>query len=86
MEKAPSPTFPITVTVDRFCELSGISRSHCYQLIKLGRIESVCVGKRRLIVMDSFRRLIAAAPTDEPKPVRPGHRHLRRASNERETA
>jgi hypothetical protein len=49
----------ITATISEFRRLSGISRSRTYELLDTGDLESVHVGARRLIVIDSYRRLIA---------------------------
>jgi len=48
----------ITVPVGEFCRLAGIGRSLVYEMIGDGRLESILIGKRRLIVLDSYRRLI----------------------------
>jgi hypothetical protein len=48
----------ITAPIDQFCELAGIGRSLVYTMIGDGRLESILLGKRRLIVLDSYRRLI----------------------------
>lgn len=49
---------PITATIRRFTELSGIGRSRVYELLSDGTLESIYVGARRLVVMDSYHRLI----------------------------
>jgi excisionase family DNA binding protein len=49
----------ITASVAEFCRLSGIGRSFTYQMIANGSLESVTIGRRRLIIVDSYRRLIA---------------------------
>jgi excisionase family DNA binding protein len=54
----------ITAPIARFCELAGIGRSKTYELIAAGEIESVVLGGRRLVVIDSWRRLVEAAPRD----------------------
>jgi excisionase family DNA binding protein len=54
----------ITATIPEFCRISGIGRSKAYELISSGEIESIRCGNRRLIVIDSWRRLVAAAPRD----------------------
>jgi excisionase family DNA binding protein len=64
----------ITATVDEFCHLAGLGRSKVYEMLGDGKIESVLLGGRRLIVVDSWRRLVAAAPRDlgpRPAPTRP---------------
>jgi hypothetical protein len=49
---------PITATVTGFCRLSGIGRSRAYEMIADGRIESITLGRSRLIVLDSYHRLV----------------------------
>jgi predicted DNA-binding transcriptional regulator AlpA len=44
--------------VDGACELSGLSRSSIYELIKRGTLESRLVNGRRLVVMASLRQLL----------------------------
>ncbi len=57
----------ITATIPEFRRLTGISRSRTYELLEAGEIESIHIGSRRLILMESFHRLIerrrAAAQT-----------------------
>lgn len=56
----------ITTPVGEFCRISGIGRTRVYELIAAGELDSITLGKRRLIVLDSFRRLIErqrVAPT-----------------------
>jgi hypothetical protein len=48
----------ITATIPRFREISGIGRSKIYELLDAGELESVHLGARRLIVIDSYRRLL----------------------------
>jgi hypothetical protein len=55
----PDTTDIITATIPRFREISGIGRSKIYQMLDAGELESVHVGARRLIVVDSYRRLVA---------------------------
>jgi hypothetical protein len=50
---------PITASVAEFCRLSGIGRSSAYQMIANGSIDSVTIGRRRLVILDSYLRLIA---------------------------
>jgi hypothetical protein len=50
---------PITASVAEFCRLSGIGRSSAYQMIANGSIDSVTIGRRRLVILDSYRHLIA---------------------------
>ena len=48
----------ITATVREFCALTGLGVTKTYELMGVGDLESIKIGKRRLIVMDSYRRLI----------------------------
>jgi len=48
----------ITAPIPEFCILSGLGRTKVYALIGTGELESIAVGKRRLIIIDSYRRLI----------------------------
>jgi excisionase family DNA binding protein len=57
---APDDRDIITAPIDRFCRLAGIGRSKTYELIANGTLDSVFVGGRRLIVVDSWRRLVVA--------------------------
>jgi hypothetical protein len=59
---------PITATIPEFRRISGIGRSRIYELLDAGELESIHIGSRRLILIDSYRRLIerrrqSAAPT-----------------------
>ena len=57
----------ITATIPEFRRLSGISRSRIYELLDRGEIESVHIGARRLIIIDSYRRLIKRRLAGDPK-------------------
>jgi hypothetical protein len=48
----------ITAPIGEFCKLAGIGRSLVYEMIGDGRLESILIGKRRLVVLDSYRRLV----------------------------
>jgi excisionase family DNA binding protein len=62
----------ITATIPEFCRISGIGRSKTYELIASGVIESIRCGNRRLVVVDSWRKLVDAAPRDlGPQPMPP---------------
>jgi excisionase family DNA binding protein len=52
------PNDIITAPVGEFCRLSGLGRTKVYELINAGELESITIGKRRLIVMASYTRLI----------------------------
>ena len=70
----------ITATIPEFRRLSGIGRSRIYELLDSGELESVYIGSRRLILIDSYRRLIerqrgrrlaAPSPPTRRSPPRP---------------
>lgn len=54
-------TEPLTVRFDRATQLTGICRSKLYELAAQNKIETVKVGKARLIRMSSLRRLVGEA-------------------------
>jgi len=63
----------ITATIGNFCEISDIGRSKVYELLDAGDLDSIKIGKRRLIILDSYRKLIeqqraTGAPTQAPSP------------------
>ena len=62
----------ITAPVGEFCRLAGIGRTLCYAMLADGRLASILIGKRRLVVLDSFRQLIERQCTEgyEPSPDR----------------
>jgi hypothetical protein len=48
----------ITAPINDFCQWSGISRRQVYRMLDRGQIESVKIGDMRLVIIDSYRRLI----------------------------
>ena len=60
----------ITAPVGEFCRLSGLGRTKVYELLGDGTLASITIGKRRLIVLDSYRSLIerqgSPAPANQP--------------------
>jgi hypothetical protein len=56
-------TFPddgaITVPIRRFQMIAGLGHTTVYALIKRGDIETIKIGRKRLIILDSYLRLIA---------------------------
>jgi excisionase family DNA binding protein len=59
----------ITATIPEFRRLTGISRSRIYELLDAGEIESVHIGARRLIIVESYRRLIERQRTATGSPA-----------------
>src|SRR5580700_11373072 len=56
----------ITTTVAEFCRISGMGHSKLYELLAAGTLASIKIGKRRLIVVDSYRKLIDEQCTPAP--------------------
>lgn len=54
---------PITATVEQFGVLSGLGKTTIYELIKAGSIRSVRLHNRRLILVESYRELLASLET-----------------------
>lgn len=49
----------LTVSVNEAVRLTSISRSTMYTYLNSGLIESVMVGGRRLVKMDSLKKVLA---------------------------
>ena len=58
MIKAREQPAPLTVTVDEALKLSGLGRTTLYSLIKTNKVETVLIGRRRLIRFASLSRLL----------------------------
>ena len=56
---------PIAVTVSEACELTRFGVTSIYAMIKTGKLQSIRVGGKRLILMPSIEDLLRP----EPKPV-----------------
>ena len=68
----------ITAPVSEFCgkgSISGLSRSYLYELIDAGEIETVLIGRRRLVLLDSYREYLARKRGEGGKLPRPGRAH-----------
>jgi excisionase family DNA binding protein len=50
---------PLSVDISEACRLIGLGRSKLYELLTAGEIQSVKVGKRRLVPMASLRAWLA---------------------------
>jgi len=57
---------PICVSIAEACKLLGIGRTKAYQLLHSQSLESICVGRRRLVKLRSIYRLVeqSRSPTD----------------------
>jgi excisionase family DNA binding protein len=65
---------PLTVSVKTACEMSGLGTRKIWELLADGTLQSVHVGRRRLISYDSLRGLlqptaiVRAPDTPEARP------------------
>src|SRR5690349_7439261 len=50
---------PLAVHVDEAIETSGLGRTKIYALIKEGKLKTVAIGRRRLVVFSSLMALVA---------------------------
>jgi hypothetical protein len=74
MDAASNPI--ITASVGEFCRIAGIGRTLAYELIGDGSLDSIRIGKRRLIVLDSYRRLIERQRAGQDRTGSPAaHKH-----------
>jgi excisionase family DNA binding protein len=48
---------PLAVTVSTARKLTGLGNTTIWALIKAGKLKSVCIGRRRLIIYDSLEAL-----------------------------
>ncbi len=51
----------ISTTIAGACQASGLGKSKLYELISAGKIDTVKVGRRTLVKVESLRRLLEAA-------------------------
>jgi hypothetical protein len=58
MSQYPVPADAITIGVPHAARITGLSESGIYLLISQKKLETVQVGRRNLIVMDSLRKLL----------------------------
>lgn len=55
-----APPKPEAVSVEDAMQMIGIGRTKIYDLINSGELPSVKIGRRRLVRVDSIRRLTGA--------------------------
>jgi len=56
----------ITLRIDDACRVAGLGRTSLYKLIGEGRLKSVTIGGRRLVVAASLRELLENGTPDVP--------------------
>ena len=52
----------LTCSVAEACTAVGLSRSKIYELIGGGAVETVMIGRRRLVRVPSLKRLLSPTP------------------------
>ena len=57
----------LTCSVAEACKAVGISRSKFYELISGGEVQSVTIGRRRLVSVPSLHKLTGTLPGQGPK-------------------
>jgi excisionase family DNA binding protein len=70
MPGAAASVQPIAVTVSTACRLGGFGPTTCWRLIADGTLQTVRVGRRRLILYNSLVRLLT--PDLQPQARRHG--------------
>jgi excisionase family DNA binding protein len=56
-----APAKPVTLTINSTCDATGLSRTTIYGLINQGRLKTIAIGRRRLVVYSSIEALMEAA-------------------------
>lgn len=51
---------PVTMTVQKACEYSGLSKSTIYNLVNARKLTVIKVGKRTLVTISSLDALLTA--------------------------
>jgi len=74
----PEPQPPelklLTITVATACKITGLGNTTVWGLIRDGRLETVRIGRRTLIIFRSLEALVApcSGPDQQPRRYRPG--------------
>jgi excisionase family DNA binding protein len=50
---------PLAVSIAEACELIGVGRTTMWALIKTGRVKTVNIGRRRLVIFSSLEMLFS---------------------------
>jgi|HubBroStandDraft_4_1064222.scaffolds.fasta_scaffold312174_2 excisionase family DNA binding protein len=59
-DEARTAMKPLAVSVKTACKLTNIGNTKMWTLIKAGRIRTVSVGRRRLVIYSSLEEFLAA--------------------------
>lgn len=52
---------PLTVSVKRACEILDVGHTTMWSLIKVGRVKTMSLGRKRLVIYSSLEALVAAS-------------------------
>jgi excisionase family DNA binding protein len=52
------PLLTILLSVEETADLLGLGRTHTYELVMSGKISSVKIGRRRLVVRDGLQEFV----------------------------
>ncbi|MXO66668.1 helix-turn-helix domain-containing protein [Altericroceibacterium endophyticum] len=55
---------PLLINVSEFCRLLGLGKTKTYELISEQRIDTIKVGRRTLITMESVEAFIAQSKVE----------------------
>jgi excisionase family DNA binding protein len=55
----PQGARPLAVSVKMACKLVGVGNTTMWALIKAGRVKTVSIGRRRLVIYSSLESLLA---------------------------
>ena len=55
----PEGARPLAVSVKTACKLVGVGRTSMWALIKSGRVRTVSIGRRRLVIYASLETLLS---------------------------
>ena len=69
-ESQVNTTTPITVTVADARKLTGLGHTTIWKMISEDELETVCVGRRRLILYDSLKKRLQPTDADTALTVR----------------
>lgn len=73
MAKSKSPAYttePLAVRIDDASRMIGLGRTSIYELINEGKLKTIKVAGRRLVLVAAIRELLASADTGEAPPHR----------------
>ena len=59
--EVPQGTKPLAVSVKIACKLVGVGNTTMWALIKSGRVKTISIGRRRLVIYASLESLMSEA-------------------------